>query len=125
MGDTRIDKFLWAVRVFKTRALSAEACKKGKVDVNGKKVKPSYVVKQGDQISVAKMPVIYSYKVKEVTGKRVGAKLVADFVINTTPQEELDKLEMQRLNLNFYRKKGEGRPTKKDRRSLDQSFDSY
>jgi ribosome-associated heat shock protein Hsp15 len=120
MSDTRIDKFLWSVRVFKTRAISAEACKKGKIEVNEKKVKASYVVKVGDKIAVHKMPVIYSYKVIDITGKRVGAKLVENFVINTTPQTELDKLEMQKLGLNFYRKKGEGRPTKKDRRELDQ-----
>lgn len=122
MADVRIDKFLWAVRVFKTRALSAEACRKGKILVKDQAVKASYSVKVGDHIFVQKPPVTYSYKVLELIGKRVGAKLVSTYVTNTTTQEELDKLEMQRLGLNFYRKKGEGRPTKKERRELDDSF---
>ncbi len=119
MSGVRIDKFLWAVRVFKTRALSAEACKKGKVEVNNRKVKPSYMVNIDDNIIVSKMPVTYTYKVKELTGKRVGAKLVGGLIDDLTPDTEIDKLEMQKLNINLYRKKGDGRPTKRDRRMLD------
>ncbi len=114
----RIDKYLWAVRVYKTRALASEACKKGRVQMDEMPVKPSRVVKSGDEIKVRKMPVIYSYRVKEPIEKRVGAKIVHNHVENITPQEELAKLEMQD---DFYTKRdrGTGRPTKKERRLLD------
>jgi ribosome-associated heat shock protein Hsp15 len=114
----RIDKYLWAVRIFKTRSLAAEACKKGRVSIDGMHVKPSRSVSEGDVIEVKKMPVIYSYRVKEPIEKRVGAKLVDQHVENITPREELQKLEMQD---DFYikRDRGAGRPTKKERRLLD------
>ena len=114
----RIDKYLWAVRIFKTRSLAAEACKKGRVSIDGMHVKPSRSVSEGDVIEVKKMPVIYSYRVKEPIEKRVGAKLVDQHVENITPREELQKLEMQD---DFYIKRdlGAGRPTKKERRLLD------
>lgn len=118
MADNRIDKYLWAVRVFKTRALAAEACKKGKVSINDMSVKPSRTIKEGEVISVRKMPVIYSFKVLDPIQKRVGAKIVDQFVRDVTPQEELDKLH---LADDFYvkRDRGAGRPTKKERRLLD------
>ncbi len=114
----RIDKYLWAVRIFKTRALAAEACKKGKVIVDEFPVKPSRSISSGDVIKVRKMPVIYAYRVKEPIEKRVGAKIVHNHVEDVTPQEELDKLVMQD---DFYvkRDRGAGRPTKKERRLLD------
>ncbi len=114
----RIDKYLWAVRIFKTRSLAAEACKKGRVSMNDMHVRASRSVSEGDVIEVKKMPVVYSYRVKEPIEKRVGAKLVDQHVENITPREELQKLEMQD---DFYirRDRGAGRPTKKERRLLD------
>jgi ribosome-associated heat shock protein Hsp15 len=118
----RIDKYLWAVRIFKTRALAAEACKKGKVLMDEMPVKPSRIVKSGDEIKVRKMPVIYSFRVKEPIEKRVGAKIVHNHVEDITPSDELVKLEMQD---DFYSKRdrGTGRPTKKERRLLDDITD--
>lgn len=118
----RIDKYLWAVRVFKTRALAAEACKKGKVIVDEIQVKPSRNISRGDVIRVKKMPVTYAYLVKEPIEKRVGAKIVHLHIEDVTPQEELDKLQMQD---DFYvkRDRGTGRPTKKERRLLDDISD--
>jgi ribosome-associated heat shock protein Hsp15 len=114
----RIDKYLWAVRIFKTRALAAEACKKGRISMNDMPVKPSRTISEGDVIEVKKMPVVYSYRVKEPIEKRVGAKVVNQHVENITSQEELHKLEMKD---DFYikRDRGAGRPTKKERRLLD------
>jgi ribosome-associated heat shock protein Hsp15 len=119
----RIDKYLWAVRIFKTRSLAAEACKKGRVSMDDFPVKPSRTVTNGDRIQIRKMPVIYSYQVKDPIEKRVGAKIVDQHVENITPQEELQKLEMQD---DFYikRDRGAGRPTKKERRLLDDLQDS-
>lgn len=116
--SVRIDKYLWAVRVFKTRTLATDACKKGKVTVDQMPAKPSRMVTTGDVIRVRKMPVVYSYRVKDPIEKRVGAKIVDNFVDNITPDEELHKLEMQD---DFFvkRDRGAGRPTKKDRRLLD------
>ncbi len=119
MGKTvRIDKYLWAVRVFKTRSLASEACRKGKVTVSELPVKPSRMVTLGDVIQVKKMPVVYSYRVVDPIEKRVGAKLVNNHMEDVTPDEELSKLEMQD---DFYvkRDRGAGRPTKKERRLLD------
>ncbi len=118
----RIDKYLWAVRIYKTRALAAEACKKGKVTIDEMPVKPSRTVTSGDVIKVRKMPVIYSYRVKDPIDKRVGAKIVDAHVENITSQEELQKLDMQD---DFYikRDRGAGRPTKKERRLLDDLSD--
>ncbi len=114
----RIDKYLWAVRVFKTRTLATEACKKGKVTVDDMPAKPSRTVSTGDVIQVKKMPLVYSYKVLDPIEKRVGAKIADQFVENITPEEELHKLEMQD---DFFvkRDRGAGRPTKKERRLLD------
>ena len=116
--SNRIDKYLWAVRVFKTRALATEACKKGKVLINDIQVKPSRSVNEGEIIYVKKMPVVYSYKVLDLIQKRVGAKIVDQYVTNITPQEEIDKLQMQD-DFFIKRERGAGRPTKKDRRIID------
>jgi len=119
----RIDKYLWAVRLYKTRTLATEACKKGKVSMDDMPAKPSRMISAGDVIEVKKMPVVYSYRVKDPIEKRVGAKLVDQYVENITPQEELQKLDMQD---DFYikRDRGAGRPTKKERRLLDDIQDN-
>ena len=119
----RIDKYLWAVRVFKTRTLATEACKKGRITVDDVPAKPSRLVSAGDEIFVRKMPVVYSFRVKDPIEKRVGAKIVDQFVENITPQEELRKLEMQD-DFFVQRERGAGRPTKKERRLLDDIMDS-
>jgi len=116
--DNRIDKYLWSIRVYKTRAQATEACRKGRVMINEMSVKPSRTIQQGDVIQVRKMPVVYSYKVLDPIQKRVGAKLVAQFAEDITPQEELDKLTMQD-DFFYKRERGAGRPTKKERRELD------
>jgi ribosome-associated heat shock protein Hsp15 len=118
----RIDKYLWAVRLYKTRSLAAEACKKGKISIDDMPAKPSRTISAGDVIEVKKMPVVYSYLVKDPIEKRVGAKIVDQFVENITPHEELQKLEMQD-DFFIKRDRGSGRPTKKERRLLDDMQD--
>ncbi|HKM92151.1 MAG TPA: RNA-binding S4 domain-containing protein [Prolixibacteraceae bacterium] len=121
MSNTvRIDKWLWAVRLFKTRSLASEACRKGKVKINAASVKPSREIKAGDEIHVVKNPVTYHYKVLDITEKRMGAKLVPDFVEDITPPENLEIIEMQKNMQWSNRDKGAGRPTKKERREIDQ-----
>ncbi|MEN8230766.1 MAG: S4 domain-containing protein [Bacteroidota bacterium] len=117
-NSVRIDKYLWAVRVYKTRTLATEACRKGKVMVDELPVKPSRSVTTGDVIQVKKMPVVYSYRVTDPIEKRVGAKIVENYVENVTPEDELIKLEMQD-DFFIKRDRGAGRPTKKERRLLD------
>jgi ribosome-associated heat shock protein Hsp15 len=118
----RIDKYLWAVRLYKTRTLATEACKKGRVSMDDMPAKPSRTITAGDVIQVRKMPVVYSYRIKDPIEKRVGAKIVDQYVEDITPQEELQKLEMQD---DFFvkRDRGAGRPTKKERRLLDDISD--
>ena len=118
----RIDKYLWAVRLYKTRTLATEACKKGRVSMDDMPAKPSRTVTAGDVIQVRKMPVVYSYRVKDPIEKRVGAKIVDQFVEDITSQEELQKLEMQD-DFFIKRDRGAGRPTKKERRLLDDMAD--
>lgn len=125
MNDqVRVDKWLWAVRVFKTRSMATDAVKKGRVFVDDMPVKPSRIVKVGDVIKVRKSPVTYSYKVLKLAEKRMGAKLVDDFMENITPGEELEILEVQKNMSWFQRERGTGRPTKKERRDLDNFFES-
>lgn len=119
MGEVRIDKWLWAVRVFKTRSLATDACKMNRVSINGQLTKPSRLVKEGDVISVRKPPIEYSFKVLRVLNNRVGAKLVTEYMENVTPKEQYDILELQRLSRFVDRAKGLGRPTKKDRRDME------
>ena len=116
--EIRIDKYLWAVRVFKTRSLATDACRKGKVIIDEIQVKPSRAVKEGDVIQVKRTPVIYSYRVKKLLGKRLSAKLVVDYVEDITPEEELKKLEIKDTFF-IKRDRGSGRPTKKERRIMD------
>ena len=120
----RIDKWLWAIRAYKTRSLAAEACKSNKISVNGANAKPSREIKAGDIICVKKMPIIYTFRVIEPIGNRQGAKNVHLYAENLTPQEELDKLTMH-LTLSIQRDKGTGRPTKKDRREIDELMNEF
>jgi ribosome-associated heat shock protein Hsp15 len=118
--QVRIDKWLWAVRLFKTRSLATEACKKGRVVVNRTPVKPSYVLQTGKVIQVKKPPLTYTYKVLGLIQKRVGAGSVHSFIEDLTPKEALEVLNIQKTTNWFQRDKGRGRPTKKERRELDQ-----
>ena len=121
--EVRIDKFIWAVRLFKTRSLAAEECKKGRVLTNGSTVKPSRTVKVGDVVDIVKPPVTFSYKVLDLAEKRMGAKLVPDFIKDVTTDEQKEVLEMQKLSYSLGRKKGSGRPTKRERRDIDKLMD--
>lgn len=118
-SNARIDKWLWTVRIFKTRSIATEECKKGRVKVNEAEIKPSKDVKPGDIITVRKPPVVYTYKVKDIPKSRIGAKLVPDYLENFTPADELAKLEPGFLAFQGARARGAGRPTKKERRTLD------
>ena len=123
MSDIRLDKYLWAVRVFKTRSDAADAIRNNRVLVNDAYAKPSREVKEGDIISVKKMPVTYRYKVLELVSSRQGAKNVPQYCLNITPQEELDKLTVPRETIFVFRERGTGRPTKKERREIDALMD--
>lgn len=118
----RIDKFVWAVRLAKTRSLAAEMCKKHKVLVNGVEVKPSKTIKVNDELSIKKSAITFSYKVIQELEKRVGAKLVKDYIIDITPVEEIEKYKTIQLAQKTYRQNGLGRPTKKQRRDIDNFF---
>ena len=117
--EARIDKWLWAARVFKTRSLAADACKNGRVTLGGVAVKPSRMVKVGETVSVRKPPVTYSYKVLSAIEQRVGAKMLAQVYENVTAPDQYELLEMTRISGFVDRARGTGRPTKKERRSLD------
>lgn len=118
-GLARIDKWLWAARIFKTRTIAADACKNGRVAVNGVNVKPSRMVKPDDVISVRKPPVTFSFRIIKPVEMRVGAKLLPEIYENVTPQDQYDLLEMTRISGFVNRARGTGRPTKKDRRQMD------
>lgn len=119
MNEVRIDKYLWSIRVFKTRSEATDACKGGKVRVNGNDIKPSRDVKVGDVIVVRKGAVTYTYKVLELIDKRQGPKFVSQYAENLTPEEELAKLKAPVETFFLKRDRGSGRPTKKDRRQMD------
>ena len=116
--DTRIDKWLWATRIFKTRSQAIEACKKGRIIINEVPVKASRLVKIGEEINVKNPPVVYTYKIKALLNNRVSAKLVNEYLENLTSEEELLKLKIKNDNF-FVGQKGRGRPTKKERRIID------
>lgn len=118
--EARIDKWLWAARIFKTRSMAAAACKKGQVSIKGSQIKPSRMIKEGDVIEVRKSPVTFSFRVKQAIEKRVGAKLVTEILENVTPPEQYEILEMSKISGFVDRARGTGRPTKKDRRSLEE-----
>ena len=122
--QARIDKWLWAVRIYKTRSIAAEACKKGHIMVRDKAVKPSFLVRVGDIVQVKKSPITYSFKVLQCAENRVGAKLVPELMENVTPAEQYEALEMSRISGFIDRARGTGRPTKKERRSMDTFIDS-
>lgn len=122
-ADIRVDKWLWTMRLFKTRSIAAEACKKGRVFINGVALKPSHLVRVGDVIQVKRPPVIFSYKIIDITNNRVGPKLVENFMAQVTSRDQLELLEILKLDKANARAKGLGRPTKKERRSLDEFID--
>lgn len=126
--QARIDKWLWAVRIYKTRSIAAEACKKGHISIGDRTAKPAHNVHVGDIVNVKKTPVTYSFKVLQCAEHRVGAKLVPELMENVTPQEQYELLEMSRMSGFVGRARGTGRPTKKERRDLDmfveESYDS-
>ena len=123
MNEARIDKWLWAARIFKTRTIAADACKNGRVAVNGVNVKPSRMVKADDVVDVRKPPVTYSFRVLKTIEMRVGAKLLPDIYENVTTADQYELLEMNRISGFVDRARGTGRPTKKDRRQLDAFID--
>ncbi len=120
MSEARIDKWLWAARIFKTRTVAAEACKKGRISINGSQIKPSRMIKEGEIIQVRKPPVTYSFRVLQTIEKRVGAKLVPEVMENVTPPDQYELLELSKISGFVDRARGTGRPTKKERRSLDE-----
>ncbi len=117
--EARIDKWLWAARIFKTRTIAAAACKKGQVSMNGTPLKASRMIKAGDVVSVRKPPVTYSFRVLQPIERRVGAKLIPEILENVTTPEQYELLEMSKISGFVGRAKGTGRPTKKDRRNLE------
>jgi ribosome-associated heat shock protein Hsp15 len=120
----RVDKFLWCVRYFKTRSIATDACKQGKVRINDSIVKPSREVYPTDKLSIRKNQINYEIEILDLPPNRVGAKLVNIYINDVTPKEEFEKLELLKYSRDYYRKKGTGRPTKKDRRELDDWFES-
>lgn len=116
--EERIDKWLWCMRVFKTRTIATDACKKGRVTMNGVALKPSRSIKIGEIIEVKKPPITYTFKVLAIPNGRLGAKLVPDYLENLTPQSQYDLLEMSRISGFVDRSKGLGRPTKREGREL-------
>ena len=119
----RIDKFLWCVRYFKTRNIATTACKKGHVKVNGDAVKPSREIYITDKIVVRKNQINYQFTINAIPPNRIGAKLVAIYITDTTPKEEFETQELLKIAKDYYRKKGAGRPTKKDRREIEDYLD--
>ena len=123
MNEARIDKWLWAARIFKTRSVAADACKNGRVTLNGVNLKPSRTIKEGDVVSVKKPPVTYSFKVLKTIEQRVGAKLLPEIYENVTDPKQYELLQMSRISGFIDRAHGTGRPTKKERRALDAFVD--
>mgnify|MGYP003547397039 CR=1 FL=1 len=117
--QARIDKWIWAARIFKTRSLAAEACKNGRVTIGNVNVKPSHMVKVGETVSVRKPPITYSFKILQTIEQRVGAKLIPEIYENVTTPDQYELLEMNRISGFVDRARGTGRPTKKERRALD------
>jgi ribosome-associated heat shock protein Hsp15 len=120
--ETRIDKYLWEVRLYKTRSQAAEACCRGHIFVNGLQSKSSKTVKIGDELQVKRNPIVYSFKILGLPVSRVGAKLVENYLLNITTPEQIAAIEILKLNQQHQRAKGLGRPTKKDRRDIEYFF---
>ena len=126
MAEVRVDKFLWAMRIYKTRSIAADACKNGHISMNGVQLKPSRTFKVGDVFNVRKGPITYTYRVLQLTENRLGAKLVPEYMRDETSPQQLEILELARLAGNGGRDRGMGRPTKKDRRDIEVFMsDSY
>ena len=123
--EVRIDKWLWAVRLYKTRSLATEACKKGKVLIQNVAVKPSRTVKVGEIVQVRQNPVIYSFKVIALAQNRMNAKLVPGFMENVTTPDQLELIELAKIAAQSGRARGTGRPTKKERRELDEYVEPF
>ena len=121
----RVDKFLWAVRYFKTRSIATEACRQGKVKVNGSAVKASREVYPGDKLGIRKNQIDYELEVLDLPPSRVGAKLLGLYINDVTPKEAFEKLELLKYSQDYYRKKGTGRPTKKDRRDIEDWIEGH
>jgi ribosome-associated heat shock protein Hsp15 len=124
-NPVRIDKFLWSVRVFKTRSIASDECRKGRISINNVQVKPSRIITKNEIITVRKPPVIFTYRVIDPIENRVGAKLVEQFVEDLTPSEERAKLDIKQSIAVGYRDKGTGRPTKKERRLIDKLNEDF
>ena len=122
-NEARIDKWLWAARIFKTRSIAADACKNGRVTMKGQNMKPSHMVKVGEVVSVKKPPITYSFKILKAIEQRVGAKLLPEIYENVTDPKQYELLEMSRISGFVDRARGTGRPTKKERRALDAFVD--
>lgn len=115
----RIDKYLWCIRFYKTRNIATEACKKGHVKINGERIKPSKMIFNGEKLNIRKNQINYEILVLDIPANRVGAKLVDLYRKDLTPKEAFEKMELLKYSKEYYRKKGSGRPTKKDRREID------
>lgn len=124
-NEIRIDKWLWAVRLFKTRSIAIEACKKGRISIKGTTIKPSRMIKVGDVVEVRRPPITYSFEVLNLSENRMGAKLVPEFMKDVTAPSQLEILELSKMNGFVDRARGTGRPTKKDRRELEQFTEDY
>ena len=121
----RIDKFLWSVRIYKTRSVASEACRRGRVFINGVQVKPSKPVCAGEMVIVRKPPVVFTFRVIQPIEKRVGAKLIHEYIEDLTPEDEKAKLTMNISASGSYRESGTGRPTKKERRDIDRLMEDF
>lgn len=124
-AEVRIDKWLWAVRLFKTRSIAIDACKKGRISIKGMTIKPSRMIKVGDVIDVKRPPITYSFEVLNLTENRMGAKLVPEFMKDITSPSQLEILELSKVSGFVDRARGTGRPTKKDRRDLQQFAEDF
>ena len=120
----RIDKYLWCIRIFKTRSIATEACKKGQIKIENSITKPSKEVYGNELITIRKNQINYQIEVTGIPEHRVGAKLVQLYAKDRTSREEFDKLDLLKYSKDHYRKKGSGRPTKKDRRDIDEYYES-
>lgn len=119
MSEVRIDKFLWAMRIYKTRSIATDACKNGRITMNGAQLKPSRTFHVGDTFSVRKGPITYTYRILQLCQNRLGAKMVPEYIRDITAPEQLELLELARLAGQSGRDRGTGRPTKKDRRDIE------
>ncbi len=125
ISSVRIDKFLWSVRIYKTRSIASDECRKGRIVINNVQVKPSRIVEGNEIITIRKPPVTYTYRVVKPIENRVSAKLVSNFIEDLTPEQEKIKLEISHSAFPGFRLKGLGRPTKKERRNLDRFIDDH